>query len=1128
LFINSSFSSQVVVMHRVTLGSIDVCSRLARAGVAPLRRADGIDRNQPVNCRAKVSMSEPTVVGHARWRVPLLLLALLTFLSAPAQAQQQQRITGRVISAAGAPVPDVRVDAVGTQVSTRTNETGQYTILAPPTASTLAFSRIGFARQEQAIQGRTTINVTMAPTATKLEEVVVVGYGEKIRATATEAVGTVTGEQLRQVPVASPEAAIQGRVSGIQVQSQSGAPGAPVAVRVRGVGTVGNTQPLFVVDGLPIGRGNSSMGSPLSTINPDDIESISVLKDASAAAIYGVQAANGVVLITTRKGNAKTPTVEYNGYYGVQNFAKRYNMLNPQQWFDLGQESFDNYNAQFGYAPADPNARKFTAYLLGRKQELVSGPVTDWHDVIENPNAPLLNHFGSVSGSTDRADYFLSGGLFRQDPIIQKFDFQRYSGRANSNIRVTDRIRLSETFSLSHGETFRGQNNGFNGQLLPNALNLPPFFKYRDEAGKIANNRYGFTGNQDFGLGAGLTMGNEPALNQIVEATDRTLRMLGGVTGEFDILRGLTLRSMGSLDISQIRNSGYSPSYTLDEIGLQRTDNLTEDRRESNSLQWSNTLNYVKSFGRNNFNVIAGTEIQKYENTGTSVGTTGLITQAPAFVAVPTVGNSLLNPPGSFAGKGAFLSYLGRVSYNFSEKYLFTASLRRDGSSNFAPENRWGTFPAFSAGWRLTQEPWFKVPALSEFKVRGSWGRLGNSDVPASYPHLFQVTTTPDYGFGDVVVKAPAPAGFVNRDLIWETSESMDLGFESGFLDNRLTFNANYYTRDTKDFLIRVPLPFTAGFPGGAPVNSGLVRNNGFELETSYDFTAPRGIDIRLSGNLTTVNNELVSLRPGITEYSSGGIYRTAIGEPIDYFYGYKTCGIYRSAQEAAAAKPDATIGTNKAQAGDVCFADLHGPKTKNPDGTFSETGPDGKITSDDRTSLGKAIPDFFYGMQLSSNWRSLDLSMFFSGVGGVQKFNAVAQRLSNVSGGGGNKTVSVLDHWSPNNTNSENPRAVVSDPNQNDRLSDRWVEDANYFRLKNMQIGYTLPAGRFGLKNGTRFYVAGTNLFTKTPYSGLDPEFTTAIDYARSRNDQQQQAGTDNGFIPQPRSYQFGVRTTF
>jgi TonB-dependent starch-binding outer membrane protein SusC len=334
-----------------------------------------------------------------------------------------------------------------------------------------------------------------------------------------------------------------------------------------------------------------------------------------------------------------------------------------------------------------------------------------------------------------------------------------------------------------------------------------------------------------------------------------------------------------------------------------------------------------------------------------------------------------------------------------------------------------------------------------------------------------------------------------------------------------LSFSANYYTRDTKDFLLRIPLPYTSGFPNGAPINSGLVRNSGYEFEGGYEFTAPGGIDIRLNGNLTTVNNELVELREGVTEYSSGGIYRTAVGQPIDYFWGYKTCGIYRSAAEATAALPDATIGSNKAQAGDVCFADVAGP---------NNTGPDGKITTADRTFLGKAIPDLYYGLQMNSNYRAFDLSLFFSGVSGVQKFNAVAQRLSNISGGGGNKTVSVLDHWSASNPNSSQPRAVVGDPNQNDRLSDRWIEDANYIRLKNIQIGYTLPAGLLNLKNSTRIYLAGTNVFTKTPYSGLDPEFTTAIDFSRSQNAVQQQAGTDNGFIPQPRTWQVGIRTTF
>ena len=1068
-------------------------------------------------------MNEPTTVVTRRWLLPLQLLALFALILLPAQVHAQTRVTGRVVAeGTSQPIADVVVNVVGTQVATRTNNEGRFALTAPAASGTLAFSRLGYGRREVPYSGTTPVDVTLTQAATRLEEVVTVGYGEKIRATATESVAQVTGEDLRAVPAASPEAALGGRAAGVQVTTESGAPGAAVSVRVRGVGTVGNTQPLFVVDGLPVGRANSPNGSPLQTINPEDIESISVLKDASAAAVYGVQAANGVVLIQTKRGRARTPTIEYSGYYGIQNFPKTYSMLNPQQWYEFGQESFDNYNAQFGYDPSSTEARKYTPWLVSN-WATVSQRNTDWHDVVADDNAPLSNHFLSVSGNTERSDYFISGGVFNQAPIITKFDFRRYSGRVNSNIRVTDRIRLSETFSVSQAQTRRGQNNGYNGQLLPNALNLPPFFRYQDAEGTVAGNRYGFSGNAEFANNAGLTFGNEPALNQLVDARDRELRLLGGATAEFDIIPGLTLRSLGSLDMSVERNTSFVPPITQAEIGLDRQDNDEETRTDNLNLLWSNTLNYNKSLAQHNVNVVAGTEIQKGRYTGSTFSTTNLITTADAYRQIPTAGNDLFNPPGSWAGESAFLSYLGRLSYNYAEKYLLTLSLRRDGSSNFAPENRWGTFPAVSAGWRLTQEPWFKVPYLSEFKVRGSWGRLGNSDVPRSFPHINQVETTPDYGLnGSQVVKAPAIVGLVNRDLVWETSESIDVGFESGFLDNRVTFNANYFKRDTKDFLLNVPIPATSGLASGAAdggfgasaaVNSGLVRNSGWEFEGGYEFAVPGGVDIRLNANLTTLKNQLVSLREGIEEYSSGGGYRTAVGQPIDYFYGYQTCGIYRDAAAAAAAPVDKTIGSNKTQAGDLCFVDVNG---------------DSEIDADDRTYLGKTIPDFYYGFQVNSNWKQLDFSLFFNGVGGIQKYNAVRQRLGSMGGGGGNKLTSVLNHWTPTNPDAPNPRNVAGDPSGNNRFSSFWIEDANYFRLKNVQLGYNLPEGRFGLRNSTRIYVAGTNLFTSTPYTGLDPEFTTAVDFSRSRNDRQQQSGTDNGFIPQPRQWQFGIRTTF
>jgi TonB-linked SusC/RagA family outer membrane protein len=1052
-------------------------------------------------------------------RHAIFSFALLMLFAPPVHAQHP--LSGRVTAAAtGEPLAGVYVRVRGSSASARSDAAGRYAVAAPSASGVLVFSRIGFARREVPFEGDTVVDVVLSPAAIELEGTVIVGYGEKSRATLTESVGTISSDEIRQIPVASPEVAIQGRVSGIQVQQESGNPGAPVAVRIRGVGTVGNTQPLYVIDGLPVGRGGDPTSSPLRTISPEDIESISVLKDASAAAMYGVQAANGVVLIQTRRGHSAKPTLEYSTYAGVQNFPKRYQMLNSQQWFDFGQESFDNYNAQFGYDSSDSRYRKYSDWLLAQKPQLLTQN-TNWQDVIAVRNAPIMNHYLSVSGASDRTNYFVSAGYFRQDPVISRWNFQRLSFRVNSDFRVSNRVRFGELLSLSHAHTLRGQNNGYNGQLLANALSLPPFFRYRDDNQSIPGNRYGFSGNAAFADSAGLTFGNEPALNQLIDRRDREVRVLGGMFADVTPLTNVLVHSQISLDYGIARNTEFSPSYTKAEIGLDRGDDLTENRSEDYSLVWTNTATYSKSLGSHAFTLLGGTEARKSWWNGTGIGTTGLITYNPAYVAVPTVGNSLLNQPGGWAGENAFLSFLGRVSYSYADKYLATVSLRRDGASTFAPEHRWGTFPALSAGWRVSQESFFHVPWISELKLRGSWGHSGNSDVPGlTYPHIFQVSTTGDYGLnGESVVKAPAPAGFVNPNLLWETSETFDLGFESALFENQLSFSANYYHRDTKNFLVNVPLPLASGFGSGevygtfsanAPVNSGLVRNKGVELETAYRWTRP-GIQLRVGANLTTVANKLVALREGVEEYSSGGIYRTSVGYPIDYFFGYKTCGLYGTDSVAAAALPDLTIGTNRPQAGDVCFQDVNG---------------DGQISAGDRAYLGKAIPDFYYGLTLSGIYGRIDFALLFSGVGGVQKYNEVRRSIESVSGGGSNRTVAVLNHWTIQNPDAPLPRAVVGDPNQNDRLSNRWIEDAQYFRLRNAQIGYTLPR-LMGLER-TRVYLSALNVFTLTPYKGLDPEFTTSIDFSRSRNAIQQEAATDRGNTPQPRTFQVGVSTSF
>ena len=1053
-----------------------------------------------------------------------LLCALATLVASAVPAHGQHRITGRVTAdPGGEPIAGVQVVIQGTTIGTLTNTDGRYVLTAPSASGVLVLSRIGYAQQEAPYDGQEELDVIMTITATELEGIVVVGYGEKRRATLTESIGVVSGEDIQKVPVASPEVSIQGRVSGVQIQTESGVPGAPVSVRIRGVGTVGNTQPLFIIDGVPVGRGMDATTSPLATINPADIESISVLKDASATSIYGVQAANGVVLIQTRRGIVGKPTIRYDAYTGVQSFPDRYQMLNSQQWFDLARESFDNFNQQFGYSPGDGSFRNLPPYLVENEASLINRN-TDWHDVIEVDNAPIMNHNLSVSGASDRVSYFVSGGLFKQDAIVDRWDLTRLSFRVNSDFQVTDRIRFGESFSMSNQRVLRGQQNNFNGQLMPNALGLPPFFRYRDDNGSIEGNRYGFSGNAEF-ADAGLTMGNEPALNQIVENRDRDVRVLGGLFGELDLLPGLTLRSQGNLDYATTRDNRWNPSYSRAEIGLDRNDTNVEQRTDFWRLVWTNTATYNRVFGSHSVNVLAGVETQQEKGTFTQIEMTDFLVTDPAFREIAAAGGSLLSPPAGGANERGFVGLLGRITYNYEDRYLFTASFRRDGASTFAPENRWGNFPAVSAGWRISQEPFFNVPWLSELKLRGSWGRSGNSSIPASneYPHLFQVTTQPDYGLnGETVVKAPAPLGFVNPSLIWETSETIDFGFESGLFENALSFSATYYKRDTKDFLVNIPLSAVAGFPNGAPVNSGSVRNKGFEFESAYHTVIGGGIDVVLSANLTTVDNELVSLREGVEEYAEGNGYRTAVGFPIGYFFGYRTCGIHQTAEAAAAAPPDRTIGTNTPQAGDVCFQDVNG---RDEEGNLTGQ-PDDQINSDDRTYLGKTIPDFYYGINLSANYRRFDFSVLFSGVGGVQKYNNVRQRLESVSGGGSNRLQAVLDRWTPQNPSNTTPRAIVDDPNQNDRFSDRWIEDADYFRLRNLQVGYTLPDGLLG--TSTRLYVSATNLFTLTSYSGLDPEFNTSIDFVRSRNDQQLEAGTDMGNLPQPRIFQIGVSTSF
>ncbi|HEX8905630.1 MAG TPA: SusC/RagA family TonB-linked outer membrane protein, partial [Longimicrobiaceae bacterium] len=589
------------------------------------------------------------------------------------------------------------------------------------------------------------------------------------------------------------------------------------------------------------------------------------------------------------------------------------------------------------------------------------------------------------------------------------------------------------------------------------------------------------------------------------------------------------LRSQNSVDYAIGNLYYWQAPFTNAVTGFERVPVGEDDRQESYALVSTNTATYTAARGEHNFDVLVGVETNRFRNNALSLQTTGFVSSEYELRRIVALGDQLLKKSG-FAGEENRLGYIGRLNYNYADRYLFTATVRRDGVSTFAPGHRWGTFPAFSAGWRISEEPFFHVPWVNELKLRGSWGQLGNSTIPGGqYPQYVSVLLWAEYQIGNQVQLAPTPQGrLANPKLTWETNDTRDIGFESSLFDNHVDLSATWYQRDTRNFLVNVPVPVESGF-SSAPINVGSMRNSGLELEAGYRTRIRNALDLRLSGNLTTVKNRLVSLLEGVEQFQQAGFYRTAVGFPVGYFYGYKTCGVYQT-DAAAAAVPDRTVGSNQPRAGDLCFQDIDGR-----DEAGNLTGqPDGQITTDDRTFLGKTIPDAYYGINLGANWRRFDLTAFFNGVIGVQRFNSVRRDLESMTGGGVNQLASTLNRWSPANPNGTMPRAILGDPAQNARLSDRWVEDADFFRLKTLQVGYTLPDNLLGSRTrGTRVYVSATNLFTLTGYSGLDPEFgaagsNTAYGNFYAVNGSQLQAGTDFGNIPQPRMFQVGVSTTF
>ncbi|MEP6736122.1 MAG: TonB-dependent receptor [Chryseolinea sp.] len=1063
----------------------------------------------------------------------LLLLCYCLALAWGANGQTQS-VSGKITDE-GSALPGVSIIVKGTSDGAVSDADGKFTIQAKP-QDVLVFSFIGFERREVSVGTQTTINVEMIASLSQLSEVVVIGYGEKSRELMTESIGTVGSKEIQQLPVSAPDAALQGRISGVQVTNVDGTPGSPVAIRIRGVGTTGSTQPLFVIDGIPVGYGdNGGLTNPLSTINPSDIESMSVLKDASATAVYGVRAANGVVLITTKRGKIGKPKITVDSYYGVQNFQKKLDFNNTSDYATITQEAINNRNTQDGLTPASPGYRTLNSDLAAGSPYL--GVNTNWQDAAISKNARITNTNVGVTGGSDVSNYYVAFGYFGQDAMVKHYSLDRYSLRINSDYKIGSRFKFGETLSLSNQEVNRGITGGGDGFLYSGTANMPPFFSIYDQGAPnspIPGNRYGYNGNNNV---AGLTIANQFGINNIVQNHDRIIRMLGGIFGELEIIKGLKFRSAASLDFSYSRNTSWQPAYSVAEFGLDRNLNNAGDSRGENTTQvFTNTLTYARDFGDHSINILAGYEYQKFRSNGLSYTGYDFLSQDPSvYQSVKNQQGQLTNVnggnvrlytnAGSSLYQNALAGAIGRISYNYKSKYLLTASVRRDGTAGFSPQNRYGVFPAVSAAWRLGEEEFFKGNGIvSDLKVRGSWGQTGNQNI-SPYSYVGRVSFTPDYGLGSTTRQAPVIANFPNVNLGWETVETTDAGFDASFFDRKLTLLATYYNRNTKDFLYYLPIPAISGY-GNTPVNAGKVNNRGIELEIGYNTTLGQDLHLGFSGNFTTVRNRLVSLAPGVEEFNSDGTYRTAVGQPIGYFYGYKQTGVYQNTEQAAAALTDKSVSL-AAKPGDVIFQDNNGPADANaPAGKQFSGKPDGQIDANDRTYLGKTTPDFYYGFSINADYKGFDLSMLFQGVSGIQVYNQYREGVENLDAYGRNQLTSTQARWTGEGTSNSMPRAVAGDPYGNNRFSSRWIENAGFFRFKNIQLGYSIPQSLLSKTNAisrARFYIAATNLFRITKYTGLDPEVATF-----GSNGSQIGAGTDGANIPQPRTVQAGLQFTF
>ena len=1038
-------------------------------------------------------------------RLSRFLFAMLSLLLSATVMAQSPKLTGTVVDASGDPIIGASVVAKDATQRAVTDMDGVFQIPVGE-GTTLVISYIGCQTRE--VKASNNMRVVLEEDAHTLDDVVVVGYGVQKKSVVTASIAKVSADDLNGTAPVRVDNALKGLASGVTVTSASGQPGAAAQVRIRGIGTINTSDPLYIVDGMPIEGG-------IDYLNPSDIESIEVLKDAASGAIYGTRAANGVILVTTKGGEKGRVRVNYNFSYGFQNPWKHRDVLNATEYAIMMNEGLINA----GQAPIYDDPYSF-------------GEGTDWQDEVFNENAGVVNHEVNISGATDKVNYYMSLGYYHQDGTVGgdygRSNYRRLTMRSNTTYTVFDdtkerdwlnKLSVGVNLSYARVKSTSIDANSQWGSPLGSALYLSPILTptVSGDAATAQASQYGAdymiydkNGNMYTIPGSSYQEMNNPlAMLSLPGDEGWSHKFVANFSADLNIGYGFKYRFSYGADLSFWGSDGYTPLYYLSGNNRATITSAHQSSDRGTVWQLENVLTWDKQFDKHSINVVVGQSA--LQNTGKSLY--GMV-QNLKDITKPYMNNSNADQSrGEMSASGGpdythtLSSYFFRASYNYDERYMAQVTVRRDGSSRFGANNRYATFPSFSLGWNVINEPYFKAPEwLSNLKVRASWGKNGNDNIgDFTYAAWTASPYNTVWGRGETVISGVQAGALANPDLKWEESIQTDLGLDLGFFHNALTFSVDWYKKTTSGMIISMPIPNYVG--AEAPLgNVGDMENTGVEFEASYKWNIGKA-HFQVKGNASYLKNTLTNLgnSSGYLELdamqNTGTITRASNGEPFPYFYGYKTAGIFQNYDEINSyVNSNGQLIQPNAVPGDVRFVDVNG---------------DGEITAADRTKIGKGMPDWTYGFTFNAEYRGFDFMFMLQGTIGNDVYDAT--RRTDVRPA--NLPSYMLNRWTGEGTSNKYPRFVVGD-GTNWQSSDLYITDGSYMRLKNIQLGYTLPqsvTSRFFV-NKLRFFVAAENLLTFTKYAGYDPEISSGGT----------SLGVDYGVYPQSRTFTVGFNLGF